>query len=360
MKSLSKYIQYILLWTMLMVPVFLPAQGVYISRGAHWITNGSPQLVLTDASLVNNGVFVSGTGTVLFTDSAATTTAFIGGSGHTSFYNLALHKQQELQLNNNVAVSGTVNMLAGNLLLNHYLLDLGNSGMINGERNESYISGGVIKRVALLQSPNSVNPGNIGVSITSSANLGETVIIRGYEPDFRIAGKNNVHRYFDITPANNQDLQATLRFHYLDAELAGSEHELTLFSASNRGNDWKVTGRDNSDPGTNWVTKSKLSQLHRYTLAVAPKGDMREIPGNATLQAYPNPFASGFVLRLPVESQQQVTVQLLDQHGRLLEQKKINCLPGQNTIQWNMIKYPAGNYHLSFGGLFKSLELVKQ
>jgi hypothetical protein len=205
-----------------------------------------------------------------------------------------------------------------------------------------------------------VNPGNIGVSITSSANLGETVIIRGHEPALTAAGKNNIHRYFDIAPANNRDLQATLRFHYLDAELAGSENELTLFAANNRGSDWKVTGRDNNDIATNWVTKSKLSELHRYTLAVAPKDNVREVPGNATLQVYPNPFANGFVLRLPVESRKQVIVQLIDQHGRLLEQKKIDCQPGQNTIQWNMVKYPAGNYHLSFDGLFKSLELVKQ
>lgn len=353
MKSLNNRLQYGLLWMMLMAPVCLCAQGVYISRGAHLVANGSPQLVLTDASLVNNGVFTAGKSTIQFTDgirSAAT----IGGGSVTGFYNLSLHKEQALQLNNNILVSGTLDMQQGNLQLNRYQLDLGNSGSIAGERNESYISGGTIKRVALLQSPDGINPGNIGVSITSSANLGETVIIRGSESTVS-GGNNNVHRYFDIAPANNQDLQATLRFHYLDAELAGKENELTLYSAGSRSTDWKVTGKDNSDLGTNWVTKSKLSQLNRYTLAVAP-----EVPGNATLQVYPNPFVSGFVLKLPVDSRKQVMVQLLDQHGRLLEQKKINCFPGQNTIQWNMVKYPAGNYHLSFGGLFKSLELVKQ
>jgi hypothetical protein len=353
MKSLNNCLRHGLLWVMLVAPVCLRAQGVYISQGAHLVANGSPQLVLTDASLVNNGVFTAGKSTIRFTDGTPQV-ASIGGGSITGFYNLILHKEQALQLNNNILVSGTLDMQQGNLQLNRYQLDLGHSGIIADERNEAYISGGTIKRVALLQAPDAVNPGNIGVSITSKANLGETVIIRGSESTVS-GGNNNVHRYFDIVPANNQDLQATLRFHYLDAELAGRENELTLFSAGSRSTDWKVTGSDHSDIGTNWVTKSKLGRLNRYTLAVAP-----EVRGNATLQAYPNPFVSGFVLNLPVDSRKQIMVQLLDQHGRLLEQKKVNCLPGQNTIQWNMVKYPAGNYHLSFGGLFKSLELVKQ
>jgi len=83
---------------------------------------------------------------------------------------------------------------SGNLELNNHTIDLGATGHIAEERNEARItgiSGGIIKATVLLNAPRSVNPGNIGVEITSAANLGLTPLQEGMCPKKR--GWRNRH-----------------------------------------------------------------------------------------------------------------------------------------------------------------------
>ncbi len=67
--------------------------------------------------------------------------------------------------------------------MNNYMLDLGSSGNIANESNNSCITGttgGAIRITTVLNAPQGVNPGNIGVELTSDADLGSTVITRGH------------------------------------------------------------------------------------------------------------------------------------------------------------------------------------
>ena len=71
----------------------------------------------------------------------------------------------------------------------------------------------------------SVNPGNLGAIFTSAANMGSTVIQRGHAIQANVIGSaSSIRRYFDITPANNAALNATLRMQYFDAEI-GTQNE---------------------------------------------------------------------------------------------------------------------------------------
>lgn len=328
------------------------AQQVNISPGLYVTANGSPQLVFHNLGFTNNGYFKAANSTVIFTDSTSTLPVSVGGNSRTSFHRLAIN--QDLQLANNVQVTGNIYFNRGNLQLDHYTLDLGHTGNIIGERNESRIigkAGGTVTRTALLQSPNTINPGNIGVSITSAANLGETVITRGHGSPLHTTGAATTDRYFDIAPTFNKDLNASLQFHYLDAELSGNENELTLFATD--GYAWKPSGKDNSNTSNNWLMKTRLSQLQRYTLASSK--------ASKTIQVCPNPVRDKFTVTLPATSKQDVILLLFDQSGQVVERKKLVCREGINTIEWNISRYAAGNYHLSFQGMdLNTVKIIKE
>ena len=77
-------------------------------------------------------------------------------------------------------VSGQLDLLANNLTL------VTSDGTITGEDENTRITststGSIIKAVDL-NAPHSINPGNIGIEISSSANLGLTEIRRGHDRD---------------------------------------------------------------------------------------------------------------------------------------------------------------------------------
>jgi hypothetical protein len=316
-------------------------QQVYVSPGLYLTASDAPRLVFQNLDLNNNGHFTAAHSTVIFTDSSNTRPALINGNSKTAFHHLSVN--QPLQLAHDIQVTGNLLLNQGNLQLDRYTLDLDSSGTIIGERNESRImgkQGSSIVRTALLQAPRQANPGNIGVSITSTANLGHTRIIRGHQAPVLASSSATTNRYFDIQPANNKNLQATLQFYYLDAELSGNENELTLFTGD--GYNWKATGKDKSNTAANWLIKNKLDQVQRYTLA-----------GNspAKMQVYPNPVKDRFTLTWRSTGQQEIVLLLTDASGKIIERKKQNVREGLNAIEWNMSRYTAGSYHLYVEGV---------
>ena len=366
-----KLSNYIRAFTLKLIPVCLPfclpAQGLHIMPGLQLVVNGSPSLVFNNASLVNDGSFAAGSGTVLFTgDAGISAGAFIGGSNPVCFYNLTVGKSSnDITLNNNTVVTGRIRMNGGNLQLNNYMLDLGNSSSINGETNSSCIigaSGGVIKITALLNAPQAVNPGNIGVEITSDGNLGLTTITRGHVQQSGSQGESSIRRYFDFLPGTNADIHATLRFFYLDDELAGNaKDKLSVFSSMGDAGDWILQGDDNSDADANWVIKSNVDQLNRFTLAIPAKDQPVKPVTTASLQIYPNPSHSWLTVVWYSDTESRDIISLYDQSGRLLECREVNCQQGLNTIQWDMGRYTAGIYFLGAASKgFGSVKIVKQ
>ncbi len=338
----------------LLLPCLLPfcpqAQASpALNPGVHIVVTGAPSLVLNNAPLINNGDFVPGNSTVFFTGDYP---SYVGGDNPVGFYNLVLNlPSSDLQLWNNTSVRGYVKMDSGNLQLNTYTLDLGTTGFITGERNEARItgsSGGTITVTALLNAPRAVNPGNIGVEITSDANLGQTLITRGHAQQSGAPGQAGIQRYFDIAPSLTAGATATLRFYYFDAELAGySKDGLDLFSGMPGQSNWTVRGKDNSDLINNWVLKSNVPALQRYTLALAP----RATASAASVQVYPNPARNTFTMLLYSTKEKDGVISLRDQQGRLLKSKPIHCLPGANKIEWNISGLAAGAYTIEFDRL---------
>lgn len=339
------------------IPPGLQAQ-VQSTAGLKMVATGELKLVLDDAELINHGEFTPGNSTVIFKGNSPVR---ISGSKAINFQNLVISiTGQDLVLDNDLRVAGKLSLDQGNLQLNNRLLDLGYTGSIAGERNEARISGGLIRANALLNAPRAVNPGNIGVEISSAASLGETVITRGHATQFTANGQPVIQRYYDIQPQHNKRLRATLRFYYLDAELNNGNEEALAVYAGNNGR-WEERGKDNSDLNTNWIVKNELNELHRFTLGGATNKFLARQNSKTPVLLSPNPTPGQFTIMLNSAEEKESAITLYDQLGRLLESKKVFFRAGVNTITWNIAKYANGTYYLSFQNTdLKTVKIVKE
>lgn len=247
----------------------LSGQGLRIGPGSYVVVNGAPALVFTNSGFTNNGTFQPGTGAVVFTGNCATSGSFISGNSSTDFYNLALNKSVNgIMLNRHISVSNQLSFTSGDsLFLNGYNIDLGTTGSLYGETNAKRITGrtgGYIQITQVLNAPAAVNPGNLGLKITSPVTLGSTVIRRGHMQQVGAS----VYRYFDVFPSNNSGLNATVSFYYFHNELAGlAEPNLGLFTSDNGGTHWTNLGEDGIDQSADFLTVNGIDILDRFTLA---------------------------------------------------------------------------------------------
>ena len=361
MKSYDNFRRHIPALLAVLLPLGLCAQSLHTGPGTQLVISGAPSIVLSDAAMVNDGTLTAGNSLFIFTGN--TGRPFIGGNSPVSFYGLSLRRPSgSLLLDNNISVSGILSMDDGNIELNNHSIDLGATGSIAHERNESRITGvngGTVKATALLNAPQSVNPGNIGVEITSPAWMGLTTVTRGHMAQNNAPGETGIQRYFDITPSVNTDLHARLRFYYFDNELAGNDKNgLSLFASKNGPQDWSLSGRDNTSGIAGWVVKNDIGQLNRFTLAIA---NNNAGPLAVSARAWPNPSHEGFTLSLVSNTEKDYSLGLYDQQGKLLEAKNFHCLPGNNQLQWDISRYAAATYYLRSNqpGL-KKIAIVKQ
>lgn len=257
---------------LLMLHTAVKCQGILIESGGNVVNTGAPFIVINNGGFTNNGIFTPATGTLSFAGTAATAASFINGSSTSSFYNLSLDKTVNgIQLNQHAAVSNMLSLLNGDsIFLNNYNIDLGSTGTISGEsaaRRITGTTGGYIQITQLLNAPAAVNPGNLGLLITSSSNMGSTVIRRGH---LRQTNGSNygIERYFDILPAVNTGLDATLRLYYQQGELAGiTETDLMLFSSNDFGSTWQIRDYNTLDISQNFIEQNGFNELYRVTLA---------------------------------------------------------------------------------------------
>ena len=254
------------------INIGINAQGIIIGSGATLNVNGAGNLVINNGGLSNAGTFTAGTGTVALTGTAQPTSTSLSGTSPLNFYNLSINKTGgSARLLRNTSITNNLLLNNGNIDLNGFDIDLGSTGSLVGESLLSTIvgqAGGSINRTILLNVPVNVNPGNLGIEITSAANLGLSVIKRGHTQQVNSSGFS-INRYFDIFPTNNTALNASIKMYYLDSELAGvNENELKLWSKPVAANvPWTLLGANAQDASANWVSKSGLDSLNKFTLA---------------------------------------------------------------------------------------------
>ncbi|MBB1283314.1 T9SS type A sorting domain-containing protein [Flavisolibacter sp. BT320] len=180
----------------------------------------------------------------------------------------------KLTLEKGLSIVSAVDFNGGLLDLGNQAINLGSTGSLvnESESSRAYTTGtGYIQAQGLLNSPAAINLGNLGAVITSAANLGNTIIRRGHaaQTGMNSISGNSIHRYYDITPANNTTLKATLWFHYFDAERSGiSESSLQLWKSINAS--WATLGYTTRDLVNNYVEKKSITSFSRMTLSDCP------------------------------------------------------------------------------------------
>jgi hypothetical protein len=223
-----------------LIAVQLTAQPVFrISSGTNLFVNPNTRIVLSNIGFENNGTTGFATSSrFIFTGNNPV--ANITGTGNILFGELEINKSAGvLQLNRFVNVFSGVQFTAGNIDLNgnQLIFTADPNGQLTAESNNSRILGnsGFAIKLSTLNAPTNINPGNIGVSITSTVNLGSTNIERHHYN----LGNLNVRRIFKITPTTNIALNATLRFSYFDAELGAiNENTLAIWKSANGIGGW--------------------------------------------------------------------------------------------------------------------------
>ncbi len=253
---------------LLILPLTAAAQQLTIGAGAQFTLNGPVQLTLQNTSLINHGSFEEGTSRVRFTGNFATS---IEGTQPVRFFELEINKTTNpVLLGRPIDVTQRLLFIAGHLNPNSFNIDLKSTGRLEGENDNSRIigsSGGKVIATAVLNGANNVSPGNLGISITSAQNMGTVTIRRGDQPHATTPGVT-ITRFFDIAAQNNTNLNATLRFHYLNAELYGNDENSLIFIKSiNNGISFTNEGFSSRNTTSNYVEKTGIASFARFTLA---------------------------------------------------------------------------------------------
>ena len=254
------------------IPQLLQAQ-LYIQSGATVTTTGAAIITLQNSGLRNNGSIVQQPGGK-FLFAGGNTDTISGTALTTTFDSLQIAKTGtgKLVLQQAVTTNAAVRFTSGNIDLAGNVLQLAPAAILLGENASSRIvnnaQGGYVTITRSLNAPSAANPGNLGAIITSAQNLGSTVIRRGHNSQQTLGGTgSSINRYYDITPANNTAVNATLRLTYFDAELNSlSETDLNLYKSNNNTN-WTNVGYTTRDASANYVEKTGIADFSRWTLS---------------------------------------------------------------------------------------------
>lgn len=250
---------------LLSLRIALSAQATVKIAGGHIVAKGQPYIVVQNMDWENNGSFVADQSTVTF---RGITDDTIKGSSQTTFYQLVLQKTTgKLVMGNNSQVDDTLHFVAGNLDLNGNDLTLGTAeGTLSGETEARRIvgsGGGEVIKTIDLNAPSVENPGNLGLTISSAANLGTTTVKRGHVSQ-TLPGNASLERYYEVRPGNNAALNAAVSLSYFDAELNGLS-EGSLESWHDEGTNWINIEPTSTDGSANFVEVA-LDTLGRMTL----------------------------------------------------------------------------------------------
>lgn len=341
-----------------------PAQGLIIGNGAYVVAAGDPRIVLGNTHWTNNGTFVPSYSRVYMNEGSKTSgNYYLRGDSVTTFYHLlvttfptaALYVQTDAWIIARFDFSGNM-VSAGDAeirLLPGAVLGSNSSGLLTGNN-------GRITTTVMLDKPQAVNPGNLGLEITSNENLGITTIVRGFREQTNAAGEKSIERYYDIIPSNQPVMPVKLRFQYDDAELNGNTKTKLAVYSGKPGGKLSMLPVSERDQRQNWVNAGNVRQLQRFTLsnavAVNAPADSR-----FALKAWPNPFRDKLTVTLYSDAAKSVELKMISLAGVVVERKIVQLQAGNNIIEYSAAGYVPGTYQLVVGGdTGKTIKVVKQ
>ncbi|MGD0337294.1 MAG: sugar-binding protein [Bacteroidota bacterium] len=246
-----------------LISFHLQAQGIIIGSGTTFSLGGATLSVPNNWS--NSGTFIAGNDTVIFNGATGNQT-IANGAGET-FNNIRVNKAAgNVQLLNNITVNGTLIITDGDVDLNGHNIMLGTTALLlETPGNTVKGTSGTISTTRTL----GANPGNVaglGLNISSSPALGSTTIARGHAV-YTNGSFSSIGRSYNVAPAANSSLNATVVFHFDDSELNGlTKSQLTAWASTNSGTSWSQVG-GTVDIVNNTVTVTGINAFSLLTLA---------------------------------------------------------------------------------------------
>jgi hypothetical protein len=241
-----------------------------ITGGADVTVVGNTPITLQNMNFVNNGTFNAGGGSLVMTGNTPTT---ISGTGNISFFNLVINNTGGVTLGKNIAVGNQLDM-SGMMNVKNFSIAMSPAATIINESETARITddagnSGNVTTVRNFAAPlANVHPANIGVEFVSTPALGNTTISR-IAAAYVVNGSSSgiIRRYYDIQPANNTALNASVRFYYFDAELNGVlENTAVLWKSTNNGVSWTQIAPDARNTAANWVQKNNVNDFSLWTI----------------------------------------------------------------------------------------------
>lgn len=227
------------------------SQGIR-NDNAHIVMSNTSHIVIDgNGNWTNNGgTFTAGSSTVDFIGNVNQT---IQGSSSTTFYNLTINKSGgDLLVAVNTDVSNNLTMTSGDLDLQNSTVSLGSTGVIVSETEVNRIkvgdpttNTGTITYTRTINNVSNYDPVNLGIEISTPANLGTITVVRGHliqTGTFGGTATQGVARYYEVPGIGQLDVSGgiSVNMHYWDAELNG------LTEANIEGYHWVTEGSSSS------------------------------------------------------------------------------------------------------------------
>lgn len=149
--------------------------------------------------------------------------------------NITIDNFNNITLTGNLTVNGVLSMQNGLLDLNGYNIDLGTTGSLSETEAENYSSRiyGTSGKITATRTKDQVNACNLGLELFFPVDVEPGIInlSRGHSELSGAGNARSILRWFEIEPANNENLNATLVFKYVvgDLTFSGDEPSFSLF-----------------------------------------------------------------------------------------------------------------------------------
>jgi len=193
-----------------------------------------------------------------------------------SFDNLVIDNPNNTKLTGSININKLLKMGQGLLDLNGFEILLSDVAMLYETENDNissrvYGARGIIRTERYLDKPEGDIAG-LGLEITSNKNLGLTVIERGHSPLNEGDESKSILRWFNIEPTNNQELNATIVFHYFISELNiyGENDNFSLFRRRHGETQW-VWIPSELDPINQVLTANNVNEFSTWTAGSTDK-----------------------------------------------------------------------------------------
>ena len=236
--------------------------GLEIAAGGS-LNLSSNKIYLTASNpITNSGTFTTTGSTIEYNGTSAQSVS----AANIVYHNLRINNTAGVTLLANATVDDTLSLINGDLNLNGKIITVSSSGYLT-ETAGNVLTGstGYITTTRNINAPSSLNVAGFGAVLTSSVNLGSTEIRRGHTIDNNLGGNTSIQRFYDILPATNTGLNATLVFNYYDSELNGKiEQVLNLFRSTNSGTSWTLRG-GTVNTAANTITLSGIDAFSRWS-----------------------------------------------------------------------------------------------